>query len=135
LPIYEELPDGFASGSKGEVHHLCNFHTWGLAATQQAASAAEHSMTLLRDQSGGIPGCSCTICTLLQEEEDVRIREFIVYSEHNLVAQWLRSSSDPLHGSWSEAQTRCVTERCLRDQLHHGKVSATTRGGSDTSSQ
>ena len=78
---------------KGEVHHLCNFHTWGLAATQQAVSAAEHFMSLLREQSGVVPGFSCTICTLLQEEEDLRIREFISYSEHKLVAQWLRSQA------------------------------------------
>ncbi len=76
-----------------EVHHLCNFHTWGLAATQQAVSAAEHFMSLLREQSGGVPGSSCTICTLLQEEEDLRIREFISYSEHKLVAQWLGSQA------------------------------------------
>jgi hypothetical protein len=78
---------------KGEVHHLCNFHTWGLAATQQAVSAAEHFMSLLGEQSGVVPGPSCTICTLLQEEEDLRIREFISYSAHKLVAQWLRSQA------------------------------------------
>ena len=78
---------------KGEVHHLCNFHTWRLAATQQAVSAAEHFMTLLRGESGGVPGSSSTICTLLPEEEGVRIREFISYSEHKLVAQWLRSQA------------------------------------------
>jgi hypothetical protein len=35
-------------------HHLCNFHTGGLAATQQATSAAEHFMSLLREPSGGL---------------------------------------------------------------------------------
>jgi hypothetical protein len=62
---------------KGGVHHLCNLHTWGLAATQQEVSAAEHFMTLLWDQSGSVPGSSCAICTLQQEEEDVRIHEFL----------------------------------------------------------
>jgi hypothetical protein len=76
-----------------EVHHLCNFHTWGLAATQQAVSAAEHFMSLLQEESGGFPSSSCTICTLLQEEEDLRIREFISYTGHKLVAQWLRSQA------------------------------------------
>jgi hypothetical protein len=75
-----------------EIHHLCNFHTWGLAATQQAVSAAEHFMALLREQSGGVPS-SCTICTLLEEEENLRIREFVSYTEHKLVAQWLRSQA------------------------------------------
>jgi hypothetical protein len=84
---------GLLQEPKGEVHHLCNFHTWGLAATQQAVSAAEHFMSLLREQAGLVPGSSCTICALLQEEEDLRIREFISYSEHKLVAQWLRSQA------------------------------------------
>jgi len=38
-----------------EVHHLCNFHTWGLAATQQAVSAAEDFIALLAEQAGGGP--------------------------------------------------------------------------------
>jgi hypothetical protein len=50
-------------------------------------------MALLQEQSGGIPSSSCTICTLLQEEEDLRIRELISYTEHKLVAQWLRSQA------------------------------------------
>jgi hypothetical protein len=78
---------------EGEVHHLCNFHTWGLAATQQAASAAEHFITLLAEQSGDDSSSSCTICSLLREEEDLRIREFIGYADHKLVAQWLRSQA------------------------------------------
>jgi hypothetical protein len=79
--------------AKGEVHHLCNFHTWGLAATQQAVSAAEHFTTLLREQSGDDSSSSCTICTLPQEEEDLRIREFISYTAHELVGHWLRSQA------------------------------------------
>jgi hypothetical protein len=79
--------------SRREIHYLCNFHTWGLAATQQAVSAAERFMALLQEQSGGFPSPSRTICTLLQEEEDLRIREFIGYTGHTLVAQWLRSQA------------------------------------------
>ena len=45
-----------------EVHHLCNFHTWGLAATQQATSAAEHFMSLLREPSGGLAPNSLDAC-------------------------------------------------------------------------
>jgi len=53
----------------------------------------ESILQVLRDQSGGVPGSSCTIGTLLQEEEDLRIREFIGYSEQKLVAQWLRTQA------------------------------------------
>jgi hypothetical protein len=76
-----------------EIRHLCNFHTWGLAATQEATSAAKHFMSLLQDQSGEISKDTCTICNLLQEEEDFRIREFLSCTEHKLVAQWLRSQA------------------------------------------
>ena len=123
LPVYEELSDGFASGCKGEVHHLCNFHTWGLAATQQAVSAAEHFTTLLREQSGAVPGSFCTICTLLQEE-DLRIREFISYSEHKLVAQSLRSQTVLCMVYWAKLKhgappivvsaINSIMERCRR---------------------
>lgn len=76
-----------------EILHLCNFHTWGLAATQEAASAAEHFIALLRNQSTGTSDSICTICALLQEEENLRIREFAGCTEHKLVAQWLRSQA------------------------------------------
>jgi hypothetical protein len=109
--------------AKGEVHHLCNFHTWGLAATQQAVSAAEHFTTLLREQSGVVPGSFCTICTLLQEE-DLRIREFIGYSEHKLVAQSLRSHAVLCMVHWAKLKhgappilvsaINSIMERCRR---------------------
>jgi hypothetical protein len=107
-----------------EIHHLCNFHTWGLAATQQAISAAEHFVSLLQEQSGGDPSSCCTICTLLQEEEDIRIREFIGYAEHKLVAQWLRSQAVlcMVHGTKLKhgappvvvSSINAITERCRR---------------------
>lgn len=107
-----------------EIHHLCNFHTWGLAATQQAVSAAEHFIVLLQEEPGGAPGSSCTICTLLQEEEDFRIREFISYTEHKLVAQWLRSQSVlcTVHGAKLKhgappvvvSTVSAIMERCRR---------------------
>jgi hypothetical protein len=75
-----------------EIRHLCNFHTWGLAANQEATSAAKHFMVLLQSQPGETSSV-CTICNLLHEEEDFRVHEFISYTEHKLVAQWLRSST------------------------------------------
>ena len=130
---------------EGAVHHLCNFHTWGLAATQQAMSAAEHFMALLREQSGGASGSTCTICTLLQEEEDLRIREFISYSEHTLVAQWLRSQAVlcMVHGAKLKRGARptivsainSIMERCRRQlvedltRLHSEYISDTGRWG------
>lgn len=74
------------------IHHLCNFHAWGIAASQQAASAAGVFLDLLAARSDPIP-YSCDICTLLQLEEDRRIREFIGCAHHKLVEQWMRSQA------------------------------------------
>ncbi len=79
--------------SQKSVHHLCNFHTWGLAATQRAASAARLFLTLL-DKPEDATGISpCDICVLLGIEEDLRIREFVTCLHHELVVHWLRSQS------------------------------------------
>ena len=74
-----------------EIHHLCNFHTWGIAATQRAPFAAGLFVNLLAKQSDAPPASPCDICILLQIEEDRRIREFLGCAQHKLVVQWLRS--------------------------------------------
>lgn len=74
-----------------ELHHLCSFHTWGLAATQRAASAARLLMNLVEKQVDTSAVTTCDICVLLEIEEDRRIREFIGLLNHKLVAQWLRT--------------------------------------------
>ncbi len=75
------------------VHHLCNFHTWGLAATQRAASAARLFLMLLDNPEEAANASPCDICVLLGIEEEKRIREFISCQDHKLVAYWLRSQS------------------------------------------
>lgn len=77
--------------SQKEVHHLCNFHTWGLAATQRAMSAARLFLTLLEKPIDPSPAPPCDICVLLELEDDRRIREFISCLSHKLVLQWLRT--------------------------------------------
>ena len=76
-----------------EIHHLCNFHTWGIAATQRALFAAQVFLNLMSKQSDDPPAFPCDICILLQIEEDRRIREFLGCVQHKLVAQWLRSQA------------------------------------------
>ena len=76
-----------------EIHHLCNFHTWGLAATQRAPFAAQLFLNLMSKESDAPPVSPCDICILVQLEEDRRIREFLGCAQHKLVAQWLRSQA------------------------------------------
>jgi hypothetical protein len=73
------------------IHHLCNFHTWGLAASQRAALAAGLFLNPLAIQPDAVPTSACDICVLLQLEEDRSIREFIGCVRHRLVVQWMRS--------------------------------------------
>ena len=79
--------------SEKDIRHLCSFHTWGLAATQRASSAARLFLTLLEKPGDAATACPCDICVLLGLEEDRRIREFISCLNHKLVAHWMRSQS------------------------------------------
>lgn len=75
------------------VEHLCNFHALGLAAAQDAAIAAELFLGLLREQYETFIASPCEICHVLQEEEDLRIREFVSCIGQKQVREWLRSEA------------------------------------------
>lgn len=79
--------------SEKNIQHLCSFHTWGLAATQRASSAARLFLMLLGKQADAANAPPCDICVLLELEEDRRIREFLSCLSHKLVANWMRSQS------------------------------------------
>lgn len=79
--------------SSKEIHHLCSFHTWGLAAIQRASPAAQLLLTMLKSQTTTAPTPSCDICVLLEMEEDRRIREFLSCMDREPVATWLHSPS------------------------------------------
>jgi hypothetical protein len=73
-----------------QVGHLCNFHAWGLAASQDAAIAAELFLGLLQERYETFIGSPCEICHVLQEEEALRIREFVNFMGRKQVKEWLR---------------------------------------------
>ncbi|MGA7318565.1 MAG: hypothetical protein WBX22_31880 [Silvibacterium sp.] len=75
-----------------QIEHFCNFHTWGIAATQRVASAVQLFLDLLAKQPAS-QASVCDICVLLRAEEDRRIREFLGCLQHKLVAQWMRSQA------------------------------------------
>ncbi|MHB1938491.1 MAG: hypothetical protein ACYCOR_18185 [Acidobacteriaceae bacterium] len=75
------------------VDHLCNFHVWGLAAAQDASVAAELFLGLLRERYEAFIGSPCEMCHVLQEEEDLRIREFVSCLGQKQVKEWLRSQA------------------------------------------
>jgi hypothetical protein len=75
-----------------QIQHLCNFHTWGIAASHRVVTAVQLFLDLLAKQPA-TQASMCDICVLLQAEEDRRIREFLGCLQHELVAQWLRSQA------------------------------------------
>lgn len=63
---------------KESCHRLCNFHTWGLAAVQDAPAAAQVFIKLV----GEPPPLSkeeseCDVCREVVAEENLRLREFV----------------------------------------------------------
>ena len=64
--------------SEQEIHHLCNFHTWGLAAVQNALTAAEVFIHLVEEPAPiSSDAADCDICKEVSAEEASRIREFV----------------------------------------------------------
>jgi len=81
-----------AEPSKESIHRLCNFHTWGLAAVQDAPAAAQVFIKLV-DESDLLSKAECDICMEVLAEEDLRIRELVSCLSRTDVSQWLRSSA------------------------------------------
>ena len=84
--------DRLQKHAQGELHHLCNFHVWGLAAVQDAPAAARIFLDLVNQAaplSNGVQ--TCDICSEVGREEDLRIREFLSCLERAEVTEWLRA--------------------------------------------
>ena len=77
-----------------ETHRLCNFHTWGLAAVQNALTAAQIFIKLV-DEPEPISKefTACDICNQIVAEEGRRIREFVSCIYRTDVSNWLRTNS------------------------------------------
>lgn len=77
-----------------ELHRLCNFHAWGLAAVQSAPTAAKAFIRLLQEPAPGSNGSSgCDICKEVIAEEDLRIRELVSCVDRREVSHWLRADA------------------------------------------
>ena len=80
--------------SAKEIRHLCNFHTWGLAAVQNAPKAAEVFIRLINDNApvpNGKP--ECDVCRKVEVEEDLRIRELVTLFGKPQIVKWLRTEA------------------------------------------
>ena len=77
-----------------ETHRLCNFHTWGLAAVQNALTAGQVFIKLV-DELEPISKevTACDICNEIVAEEDRRIREFISCIRRRDVSDSLRTAA------------------------------------------
>jgi len=91
--LKEFQADRLQNHAQEDLHYLCNFHTWGLAAVHDPPTAAQIFLKLV----DGIPfandvGC-CDICSRMIEEEDLRIREFVSCLQRFEVSHWLRTDA------------------------------------------
>jgi len=78
--------------SKDDIHRLCNFHAWGLAALQNAPTAAQVFIKLVDEPVLTSDRDSrCDICKEVLAEEDRRIREFVSCLARPDVSHWLRA--------------------------------------------
>jgi hypothetical protein len=77
---------------KESIHHLCNFHAWGLVAVQDAPAAAQVFIKLV-DEPDLLSKAECDICSEVIAEEGLRIREFVSCLSRADVSHWLRSSA------------------------------------------
>jgi len=81
--------------ARSDLHHLCNFHVWGLAAVEEAPAAAQlflrliDEVALLANGTGG-----CDICRQIDAEEELRIREFVSCIMRPEISRWLHE--DPV---------------------------------------
>lgn len=79
---------------ESELHRLCNFHAWGLAAVQSAPAAAEAFIRLIDDAAPDANGNSgCDICKEVVAEEDLRMRELVSCLDRQDVSHWLRTDA------------------------------------------
>ena len=77
---------------KESIHRLCNFHTWGLAAVQDAPAAAQ-VFTKLVNEPVSLSKAECDICREVLAEEDLRIHEFVSCLSQADVSHWLRGAA------------------------------------------
>ncbi len=78
--------------SAREIHHLCNFHAWAVAAVQDAQAAAEIFLGLVNHNDGAIEDkpVACDVCQKVLAEEELRIREMVTLLGKPDIVSWLR---------------------------------------------
>ena len=91
------IPEGFSGDSftrrfgAKDIHSLCNFHAWGVAAVQDAQAAAEVFLTLVSEnESMADQPSDCDVCCKVIDEEDRRIRELVTLLGKPDIVRWLR---------------------------------------------
>lgn len=79
---------------ESEIHRLCNFHAWDLAAVQDAPVAAQAFIRILNEGVSFANGSQARdVCNEVRAEEDLRILELATYLHKPDVADWLRTES------------------------------------------
>jgi hypothetical protein len=92
--LKEFQADRLQTHAEGELHHLCNFHIWGLAAVQEAPVAARIFLKLVDEAAPLSNGnAACDVCSEILEEEELRVREFVTCLHRQEVGQWWKTNA------------------------------------------
>src|SRR5437868_5534331 len=126
LPV-SQFPDGFASGAGERGSSSLQLAYPGTCSDPAGLLRCRTFCVSSSGRSARVPSSSCTICTLLQEEEDLRIREFIGYTGHKLVAQWLQPQTALCMVHGAKLKPGAPPGVVSGIKTIHGKVSTTTR--------
>jgi hypothetical protein len=70
-----------------EIHTVCNFHAWALAAAVDAARVAKVFLHLLEPSS--TPQGRCSVCEQIEEQERTRVAELASQVQRSLVRDWI----------------------------------------------
>ncbi len=91
--LKEFQSDQLQNHAEDTFSHVCNFHVWGLAAVQDAHSAAKVFLKLIDQAPFSNEIGQCEICKRIAEEENLRIREFVSCLQRFEVSHWLRTNA------------------------------------------
>jgi hypothetical protein len=121
---------------------LCNFHAWGIAAVQDATSAARlflASLDRLEGSSGESHG-ECSICSRLREQESAAIADLTASANRSTLDAWFRHSGGfcvaHSHNFRAKAPLRAISllnqsDAAKKRELRNALISLATQSSAD----
>lgn len=74
-----------------ELKQLCNYHGWSIAAAVTARNAADAFLRLLKQAEDVMSRGGCNLCSLIQDEEETRLKELGRVLVEPEVLEWVQT--------------------------------------------